>query len=515
VWPLDHDRGGFGSLDRIYRKADHLLVFSEFARTELLRREPRAGGRIAAAYLGVEDDGRALPSKAQARERLGMAPDERAILCIGHIKKNKDLPTLLRSFATVAGRDPAARLYIVGRPTKCDPAPAQELARELNLRDRALFKLESVPEDEMDLWYRACDAVVLPYTRLYQSAVLTQACIHRRAVVATAVGSIPELVLHGETGWVVPAGDSGALASALGECIEDPEESARRANACFERLSRLCRWDRISQQILSMLKNSGARTLQGATGRLAPSALALASLVLAGTATSCRSPRSSEPVTARTEIVHSSSRYRKEYAVAPGDTLEVVVRQNASISRTYVVRPDGNITIPMLDDVHVAGLTFGQVKTRLTELLSKRMRDPEVTVIASNIRQPMVLVVGEVAQQGAVEFRSATTAAQAIARAGGMKDSSNRDAVAVIRLDDEGRLVAITIDTTVSGQPGPYLALQNFPLEPDDIVLVPKSGIAQIDQWITEFVNQPLSGVNAVLGTYTNYKLIEFVTRQN
>jgi len=193
----------------------------------------------------------------------------------------------------------------------------------------------------------------------------------------------------------------------------------------------------------------------------------------------------------------------------------VIVRGHPEVSRLaggnsqgVLVRADGYITLPMLNDVKAAGLTFPQFDAALTELFSKRMVDPEVTVIGTNLREPMVYVLGEVPSPKPVPLRLATTAAQAIAYAGGLKHTATKRAVALIRLTDEGRLRAYKIPVNVRGQPAPYMALHATLLQPDDLILVPETPIAQFDRWVNDYVNQPLQGINAVLAPITNFVLI-------
>jgi polysaccharide export outer membrane protein len=208
-------------------------------------------------------------------------------------------------------------------------------------------------------------------------------------------------------------------------------------------------------------------------------------------------------------VVESVDRFRKQYILAPGDAVDVIVRRNLEVTRNCVVRPDGYITLPLIDDVKAAGLTLPQLDEVLTERLSVRLVDPEVTVIATTVREPVVYVVGQVLNPTPVAHRSAATAAQAIAHAGGFTRNAAKEAVALIRLTDEGRLRAYVIPVQVQGQPGPYLALQATPLEPDDLLFVPQNDISQIGDWVDDYINRPLSGVNTLLAPVANFLLIK------
>jgi protein involved in polysaccharide export with SLBB domain len=164
--------------------------------------------------------------------------------------------------------------------------------------------------------------------------------------------------------------------------------------------------------------------------------------------------------------------------------------------------------VPVLKDVKAAGKTFPQLDAELTDGLSKRLVNPEVTVSAVALRDAMVYVIGEVVAPKPVPLNQAQTAMQALTWAGGFKPSAEKSAVALIRLTPEGHLRAYKIPVKIEGQPGPFLALAAIPLQADDILLVPQSGIAQFDQIVSEWVNQPLQGVNSFIAPIANYYLI-------
>jgi polysaccharide biosynthesis/export protein len=239
-------------------------------------------------------------------------------------------------------------------------------------------------------------------------------------------------------------------------------------------------------------------------------------LVVAFLLVACVSPRAKvSRVPVRPEVIQSSMRFKKEYVLAPGDQIEVVVRRVPEVSHLAVVRPDGNISLPLLQDVTAAGLTPRELNETLTKLFSARLTNPEVTVIPTQVRQSMVYVVGDLfASAGtAVPLRDAPTAVQAIALASGLRRSAAARDVAIIRLTEDGYLRAIRVDTGVGGQPGAYMAMRSAVLQPDDIIFVPESRRSQIGRLLDDYVNRPLQGINGALSVYTNFKLIQFVTR--
>lgn len=256
-------------------------------------------------------------------------------------------------------------------------------------------------------------------------------------------------------------------------------------------------------------------TTQGFCGKTYRSLPLLFSAGLAAILTaSCVAPHAKvSQVPVQQEVVQASLRFRKEYVLAPGDQIEVAVRRVPEASRAVMIRPDGLISLPILQDVAAAGLTPRELSIKLKELFSARLVDPEVNVIPMQVRQPVVYVVGDVNNVVAVPFRDAPTAIQAITLAGGFRRSASPGDVTIIRLTEDGTLRAIAAAMKISGQPGPYMALRNTTLQPDDIVFVPENGRSQLTRFLDDFVNRPLGALNSVVGTYVNFRLVQILSK--
>ena len=240
-------------------------------------------------------------------------------------------------------------------------------------------------------------------------------------------------------------------------------------------------------------------------------ALLCAPVLLAG----CVSARPSvSQIEVPKEVVASERRFHKEYVWSPGDQLEVVVRDAPEVSRTVVVRPDGFISLPLIDDVQAAGLTPMELKDSLTRKFSERLVNPEVSVIAVQVPPPMVYVLGEVTNNAALPLRNAPTAAQAITMAGGLRKSAKASKAVIIRLGEDGYLRAIPVNTSVGGQPGSIFGLRTTLLKADDIVFVPENGRSQVARFLDEIVNRPLQTLTGIIGVYFQFRLIEVISKR-
>jgi protein involved in polysaccharide export with SLBB domain len=225
----------------------------------------------------------------------------------------------------------------------------------------------------------------------------------------------------------------------------------------------------------------------------------LAALGLAG----CASPYLESNLQAAPEVMRSSVRFQKEYVLYPGDQVEVLVWRNAEVSRSATIRPDGLISLPLLQDVQAAGLTPRELAQNLTKAFSNRLLNPEVTVLPTQVRPATVYVLGDVKGPGAFPARNAVTAAQAIALAGGVLRTGGEADATLIRLNDEGYLEAIPIGSFASWtQVGPYAKLASVMLKPDDIIFIPETGRAQLVR--------ALQDVLVPYTIYLNYRLIQY-----
>lgn len=205
---------------------------------------------------------------------------------------------------------------------------------------------------------------------------------------------------------------------------------------------------------------------------------------------------------AAAEIVRSSVRFQKEYILFPGDQIEVSVWRNPDVTRTVTIRPDGFISLPLLQEVKAAGLTPRELSESVTKALSGRLLNPEITVIPVQVRQAVVYVLGDVRSPGAYPVRNAITAAQALAVAGGVLRSGGESDTAIIRLNDEGYLEALPVGGRFNvSQSGPYIALAGAVLKADDIVFVPETGRSQLFRALTDLL--------VPYQMYFNYRLIE------
>jgi len=158
-----------------------------------------------------------------------------------------------------------------------------------------------------------------------------------------------------------------------------------------------------------------------------------------------------------------------EYLVGQGDLLHVNVWKETEISQTVVVRPDGNISLPLINEVPVAGLSPLQIQKLVTDKLKTILTNPQVTVTVVEVRSKMVYITGEVGRPGAYPMSTPLNVLQLIARAGGLNEFANRKNIYILRKDDAKHRLHFNYKEVVKGKNSD----QNITLQPGDTVVVP------------------------------------------
>jgi len=148
--------------------------------------------------------------------------------------------------------------------------------------------------------------------------------------------------------------------------------------------------------------------------------------------------------------------------------LHILVWAEPQLTETAVVRPDGKVSLPLVSELNVAGLTPEAVQQTLTEQLIEFVRKPRVTVTVQEIHSRMVYITGEVQRPGAYPLLDVMNVVQLVARSGGLTDFAKQKQVYVLRAVNSAR-VNVNYEKVLKGQ----APQQNVELAPGDTVVVP------------------------------------------
>lgn len=201
-----------------YQLCDRIFVHTNKMKAELVSEFGVSENKIALIPYGINN---AVPhttlSRDQARERLGVYPEDKAVLFFGGIAPYKGLNYLVEAFDTIAAQEPSARLIIAGLPKDCWNywKQIQAALQSKFWSDRVIQKIDYIPDQDIELYFTAADVLVLPYIHIFQSGIFFLAYSFGLPVIATDVGSLREDIIEGETGFVCEPRNAADLARAI------------------------------------------------------------------------------------------------------------------------------------------------------------------------------------------------------------------------------------------------------------------------------------------------------------
>jgi polysaccharide export outer membrane protein len=158
------------------------------------------------------------------------------------------------------------------------------------------------------------------------------------------------------------------------------------------------------------------------------------------------------------------------YVIQPNDMLEIFVWKEPDLTRKVLVRPDGRISFPLVQDLQAAGISPGELKTQVEKRLSQFLNAPEVTIIVDAIQSYRVYVLGKVQKPGSISIEKPVTVLQALALAGGFQDFAKDSEMTLIRTQGSDHIVfPFNYRDVIQGKK----AEQNILLRSGDVVVVP------------------------------------------
>jgi polysaccharide export outer membrane protein len=162
------------------------------------------------------------------------------------------------------------------------------------------------------------------------------------------------------------------------------------------------------------------------------------------------------------------------YLIGPLDTINIVVWRNPDLSMSVPVRPDGKVSVPLVEDLPVLGKDPTQLARDIEKALGKFIRDPVVTVIVTNFNGPyseQIRVVGEAARPQALPYRQRMTVLDVMIAVGGLTDFADGNKASILRTQDGGKQYNVRLQDLV--RRGDVSA--NVEMKPGDVLIIPQS----------------------------------------
>jgi glycosyltransferase involved in cell wall biosynthesis len=202
-----------------YKLTDRIFVHTDRMKAELISGFGVRDSAVTVIPYGINN---AVPdtdlTPAEAKDRLGIRHDDRTILFFGSIAPYKGLEYLVDAFERLVAADSRYRLVIAGRPKKHAEEYWKAIESKLErppLSGRILRRIQYIADEDAEMYFKAADVLVLPYTDIFQSGVMFFGYSFGIPTIVSDVGSLKEDVVEGRTGFVVRPRDSGHLADTL------------------------------------------------------------------------------------------------------------------------------------------------------------------------------------------------------------------------------------------------------------------------------------------------------------
>jgi polysaccharide biosynthesis/export protein len=180
-------------------------------------------------------------------------------------------------------------------------------------------------------------------------------------------------------------------------------------------------------------------------------------------------PQTPAPRQTGPSMASTGSPVPSDYVIGPDDVLNIVFWRDADMTQQVTVRPDGNITLPLIGDIKAAGLPPAELKDIITKAAAKFIEDPNVTVVVSQINSRNVFVTGGVARPGPYPISGQMTVVQILAVAGGLTEFADAKNVRIMRVENgQTRQYKFNYNEFMDGKN----LDQNILLKPGDTVMV-------------------------------------------
>lgn len=174
----------------------------------------------------------------------------------------------------------------------------------------------------------------------------------------------------------------------------------------------------------------------------------------------------------------------------PGDTFDVKFRKTPELDSTVTVGPDGYVQLPLVGKIRASGRTPSDLEVDIERLCQAEIKDPDASVMMTGFDGRAVHVGGEVKDPGRFVLTGPTTPLEALIQAGGALDTAAMESVLLVRTFENGgrRVFALNLEATINGRD----QTGHLRLIPSDLLLVPRSGIANVNIWVDQYIRKNL-----------------------
>ena len=207
-----------------YGLSDHIFVHTERMKSELLTDFGVSASKTSVILFGINNTSPDTAiTTSEAKQQLGVSAEAKTALFFGQIAPYKGLEYLMAAFSELAQRDDSYRLIIAGKVKKGHAEYWNEIEARIaasGIQNQIIKRIEHIPDEEVELYFKAGDVLIVPYTHIFQSGVPFLAYSFGLPVIATDVGSLRQDIVEGRTGSICQPQDSSDLARVIGQYFD-------------------------------------------------------------------------------------------------------------------------------------------------------------------------------------------------------------------------------------------------------------------------------------------------------
>lgn len=249
------------SLKYLYHIVDHIFVHTAKMKRQLVEKFEISENKITVIPFGINN---LVPvtnlKREEAKKRLGLDPKEKIILFFGRIAPYKGLELLISAFEKTVRTDRNCRLIIAGqiKEKHLDEywKNIQEMISERGLEDSVIQRIEYIPDEEIEVYYKSADVLILPYKHIFQTGVLFIAYYFGLPVIATDVGSFREDIMEGKTGFLCEPNDPVDLSDKIVKFFQSDLYNNPEKHSAYiqDYASKKYSWEKVSEETNNVYK---------------------------------------------------------------------------------------------------------------------------------------------------------------------------------------------------------------------------------------------------------------------
>jgi glycosyltransferase involved in cell wall biosynthesis len=240
---------------QLLKKTDEIIAHNHVSKNELIMLTGFPVDRVKVIPHGnYLNSVHPTLTPVEARKKLNMAPDIPVLLFFGQIKTVKGLDVLLQALPAVIAEFPKLKLVIAGKVWKDDFSIYDKLIQKKNIQENIELHIKYIPNNEVGIFYRSADLIILPYKKIYQSGVLLMAMSYGLPAIASDIDGMAHVVTDGLNGFLFSNNSVEGLSDKIIYALSNPRLLKKISQAGLEKMKKDHNWSEIGEQTFNLYR---------------------------------------------------------------------------------------------------------------------------------------------------------------------------------------------------------------------------------------------------------------------